>query len=86
MELSLDLPNDVRRGGKKRSGGNVSVGGSAPQVVPHSLTTFKVMGLSALQIVGGHKHPYPELAHGGGHKLQVLRYITSGMHGAASAT
>ena len=38
MELSLDLPNDVRGGGKRRSGGNVSVGRSAPQVVPHSLT------------------------------------------------
>ena len=31
MELSLDLP-------KRRSGENVSVGRSAPQVVPHSLT------------------------------------------------
>ena len=38
MELSLDLPNDVRGGEKRRSGGNVSVGRSAPQVVPHSLT------------------------------------------------
>ena len=38
MELSLDLPNDVRGGGKRRSGGNVSVGRSAAQVVPHSLT------------------------------------------------
>ena len=30
MELSLDLPNDVRGGEKRRSGGNVSVGRSAP--------------------------------------------------------
>ena len=29
MELSLDLPNDVRGWGKRRSGGNVSVGRSA---------------------------------------------------------
>ena len=38
MELSLDLPNDVRGGAKRRSGGNVSAGRSACQVVPHSLT------------------------------------------------
>ena len=36
MELSLDLPNDVRGVGKRNSAGNVSVGRSAPQVVPHS--------------------------------------------------
>ena len=40
VELSLDLPNDVCGGGKRRSGGNLSVGRSASQVVPlnHSLT------------------------------------------------
>ena len=39
VELLLDLPNDVRGGGKRRSGGNVSVGRTALQVVPHSLTS-----------------------------------------------
>ena len=35
--MELSLPNDVRGGEKRRSGGKVSVGRSAPQVVPHSL-------------------------------------------------
>ena len=43
-------PNDVRGGGK-RSGGNVSVGRSAPQVVPHSLTiTFPAYCLPGRQV------------------------------------
>ena len=51
-QIALDLPNDVRGEGKRRSGGNVSVGRSAPQVIPHSLTvttTGIMKGLPELQ-------------------------------------
>ena len=52
VELSLDLPNDVRGGGKRRSGGNVSVGRSAAQVVPHSLTHSLTHSQSRRQLQG----------------------------------